>query len=187
MGPTYYVPSAPKTGGVNKKVLAIAITGGVLVLMVGGFLLTLGGGSGISKEIARVVARQEQLIAITVNGEKNLLNNNLQTVNANATLFLKTDEVVLKSIMKKSGTSTVPKEIKDKEVAATNIKQLQDAVAAGRYDDTYLNKFISRLEEQQALLREVHSKSESKSVKKDLQAVYDKNVKLLEQLREFEK
>jgi hypothetical protein len=185
MGPDYYVPSAPQRQGINKKIIFIAA--GVLVaIFIGVGLLMSSSGSGPAEESARAVARQEQLIAISADGEKNIRSGDLRKINADANLFFKTDSVALTNLMKKLGPQEVPQALKDSEKAKTNIKNLTDAVAAGRYDETFAGMLKGKLEEQQALLRAIHDGTNSQSAKTTLQSIYAKNETLLKQLQDLE-
>lgn len=186
MDPRYYSsPVAQKSSGFDKKIIFIVI-GAFLAILIGLAMLSLGKEETPGDQLARAVARHEQLHKITQEAQESIRSNDLLKINSDAGLFLTSDLATLRSLMQSAGYKEVPKEIAAAEADTESLDRLKQAALNNRYDDTYKTVMSSKIEAQQALLREISGKTNNVGIRQGVIVVYDKLENIQKQLSELQ-
>lgn len=185
MGPNYYsTPVAQKPSGFDKKIIFVVI-GIFLALLVGIALMMLGRGTDTGDLLARAVVRQQNLLALTSEAQKNIRSADLLKVNSDAKIFLASDLLLLQSLMQEAGTKGASKEVVASESDPESAERLSQASLNGRYDAAYTAVLSQKIDAQQALLREIFGKTNNPASKQGVSTVYEKLENIQKQLDEL--
>lgn len=187
MGPQYYSsPVAQKSSGPDKKFLILIIFV-VLAALIGMAMLVFGKSSDAGDLLPRAVVRQQNLLKMTQDAQKEIRSGDLLKINSDARLFLTSDLALLQQLSKEAGQKGPTKEVVAAEADSVSAKRLSDAALSGRYDSAYITVMSQKIDSQQALLREIFTKAETKSIKEGASTVYNKLENIQKQLSDLQK
>lgn len=148
MQPQYYGAAAdynkPKTPKLlSKKLLLIggAVVVGLLVISTA-FAILSAVSSGPRNDVARLIAREQQLQKVVTANARLLKNGDLKKVSAEAALYSASDATALTSVF----GGDVPSEITASETDATVETKLKDATQAGKFDEVYAQIVTSQVD-----------------------------------------
>ncbi len=161
MQPQYYGAAAggnrPKGFGAFKGKLLIIIIGVVAGLIVVGLFFTILGSltSGPKNNVARLIARTQQLRTLLETEQKNIRDPALKKVSAEAELFLGTSDLALQNVL----GGDLPENIVAEETDSTITDKLTTATQAGRHDQEFAAVFRQKV----ALILELSQKVQSQA------------------------
>lgn len=159
---TYY--SAPKTGS-NNQMQRLLVIGVIVAVLLGGGLLVFNLLQGSSKnDLTLLAVRENSLLTLANNSTKSIRDPDLATANSDATILLTSD---VASINSNTGTKKLPDDLVKKE-ADTNSDNLKQASLLNRFDTTYRQLVIQKVE---ALISEAQTVKATLSNKSSLGAV----------------
>lgn len=176
MDPSYLgqpvpVPTAHKPSRLPSGRTLLLISGGLVALAAGAFmLLSTGDSSGELQQ--RAVARQNTTLRLIADGQKNITNDDLAKINSELNIVLIGDNNQLQAAVKTAGLKKVAKTITSNEVDTATFETLKDAKLNAEYDDAYQNALTQKLESLRALLQELHGKTSSRKLKTIVAAEY---------------
>lgn len=173
--------SSSQNARISPKIL---IGGGIAVLLViisAGFLL-LSSGSNPTSQMQRLGIRFDTLQSLIAEGSKNIQNGDLRKINTDARIILASDIKAIGDAMSATGLKEAPDNIVAAETDQDTFDKLTDALANGRFDTVYQTTLVQKLEETSALMREIHDKTKSRSLKTALAAGYEHINGTLDQL-----
>ncbi len=153
-----------RTGGLDRRIL-LALAAGFVLLLVGGVLLALGRSGGNGELLARVVARQDNLLKLTQDSQPSIRNNDLLKINSDAILLLTSDGASLRGLLRLAGISGLPTAIVQSESDQATVQKLQEAKGNGLFDAAYRASLSQKIDAQQALLRELGGKTANPTIK----------------------
>lgn len=177
MDPTYLgqpipTPTAQKPASAFPAKLVLIILA-IIAVLVGGFMLIAAGSDNSAQLMQRLSARQGTTLKLIADGQKNLTDDNLQKINSELTLVLLSDSTLVQSELTKAGIAKkMDKDIVASEADSATFDKLATAKLNAQYDTTYRVTLTQKLESLNALLRELHDKTKSKSLKTALAAEY---------------
>lgn len=177
MDPTYLGHPAPvprphqQAGRMSKKILLIAA--GLIVAVIAGVFMMIGSGDQSASLQQRLSARQGTTLAIIEDGQKNLSGDELKKLNGELRIILLGDTTTLESALTAAGMKKLDKETKAAEADTGSFSKLKDAKLNGRYDAVYTDILTQKLESLQALVGEVHDKTNSRQLKSVLKTEYE--------------
>jgi hypothetical protein len=147
----------------SPRLIAIAFV--IVAALVGGFLM-LASSSDNSKDLMhRLGARQATTLKLIGDGQKNLNSDQLTKINSELNLILISDNAALETEITGAGIKKLDKEVVAAEADTETFEKLASAKLNGQYDATYKTVLTQKLESLRALLRELHDKTKSKSLK----------------------
>ena len=160
-------PTAHRTSGVFGRgtvLLIVTIVAGIIV----GALLLMSSGDNSTALQQRVVARHDSLQKIIVDGQKNIVDDDLKKFNSELSLIMVGDAAAIKKAITASGSSVVAKPDKAivaEESSAVTLAKLSDAKRNARYDAAYREVIKNQLESLRQLLRELYDTTRSSTLK----------------------
>lgn len=188
MQPKYYGAAAQynKPGGFqfNNRWLLIggAIFLVIILIMVGASIFTAIT-SGPSREVATLVARENDLATILNKNRDRLHSGDLAKINAEAAILLLSDTKTLTDFMaSKYGLATVPEDVTAAESDGDVESQLNDAEQIGRFDQTYVTLMSTKLGAAQAQAEKVLGAASSAEFRSALEQNIDNIKAITEQL-----
>ncbi len=165
-------PTAQKPAGAFPARVVLIILG-IIAVLVGGFMLIAAGSDNSGQLMQRLSARQATTLKLVADGQKNLSDDNLQKINSELNLILLSDSAHIQSEMAKAGIAKkMDKDIVAAEADSATFDKLATAKLNAQYDTTYRTTLGQKLESLAALLRELHDKTKSKTLKTALVAEY---------------
>lgn len=164
-------PYAQKPSGLMSKRTLMLIIGGLLIAVVA-FMLLFASGDNSETLQQRTKARQNTLIEIVDDGKKNLTSDELGKINSELYLVLLSDDAELQAALKTAGLKKVDKTITAAEAGTETLEMLESAKLNAQYDAKYRTVLTQKLESHRALLKELHSKTKSKSLKEAVSKEY---------------
>lgn len=164
-------PTAQKPAGAFSARLVFLVLA-VLAVLVGVFLLVASSSDGSRQLLERLSARQATTLKLLADGQKNLTDDNLSKLNSELTLVLLSDTNALDTELSKAGIKKIDKDILASETDEATFDKLKTAKLNGQYDTAYRTVLTQRLESLRSLLRELHDKTKSKSLKSVTNAEY---------------
>lgn len=175
MQPEYQTPFiAPNTTPTRSSIPTgkiIALILGVLVLVGAGAFFIFGNqGDSIDTQKQHLTARMTTLESLLEKGSASVTNPDLRKVQADASLLITGANTTLREAMP---VKKVEKTITQSEADTTTFTELNDAKLNGSFDRPYQKALSTKLESTMALLKEIHSKSTSKTVKDAASKSYD--------------
>lgn len=145
----------------------------IVAVLIGGFMLLAAGSGNSGQLMQRLSARQATTLKLVADGQKNLSDDNLQKINSELNLILLSDGAVVQAELSKAGLAKkMDKTIVAAESDSTTFDKLASAKLNAQYDSTYRATLVQKLESLTALLRELHDKTKSKSLKSALSSEY---------------
>jgi hypothetical protein len=175
MQPEYQTPFiAPNTAGAKQRKplgMIIALIVGVLVLVGVGLFFVFGNqGDSIDTQKQHLTARMTTLEALLEKGSASVANPDLRKVQADASLLIVGANTTLRDALP---VKNVDKTITKSEADDVTFTELNDAKLNGSFDRPYQKALATKLESTMALLKEIYSKSTSKTVKDAATKSYD--------------
>lgn len=140
--------------------------------IVGGFLLIASSSDNTGQLLQRVSARQTTTLRLIADGQKNLTRDDLRKINSELNIILLSDNATLQAELTSAGIKKLDKEVVSAEADQTTFEKLASAKLNAQYDATYQTTLTQKLESLRALLRELHDKTKSKSLKTALASEY---------------
>ena len=177
MDPTYLgqpipTPTAQKPASAFPARLVLIILV-VIAVIVGGFMLLAASSDNSGQLMQRLSARQNTTLKLVADGQKNLSDDNLQKINSELNLVLLSDNTLVQSELTGAGIAKkMDKDIVASEADSATFDKLATAKLNAQYDTTYRVTLTQKLESLSALLRELHDKTKSKSLKTALASEY---------------
>jgi len=166
----------------NKRLLQVIIGGvGLLFVLVIVFSLLSGSGSSTAVDFEKLLAKQNDIIAITNDATKNSQNtvtlNNASTVRAVLTSHSAQTTTALAKLGQKSSAKVLA-------LYANNsyVNQLQLAFNGGTYDATYDSIMIARLGDYDATIQTAYTATKSTSTKQLLHTFYQDEQSLVKNI-----
>lgn len=144
----------------------------VLAVIGGGLMLLASSSDNNGQLLQRLSARQSTTLKLIADGQKNLSSDNLSKINSELSIVLIGDNTALQTELKHAGIKKLDKTIVAAEADETTFTKLTSAKLNAQYDQTYKVTLEQKLESLQALLRELHGKTKSKSLKAVLSTEY---------------
>lgn len=184
MQPQYQTPFiAPNTAlpGRRKPVgLIIAAVVAVLALVGVGLFFILGSrGDSLDIQKQHLSARMTTLESLLEKGSASVTNPDLAKVQADASILIKGADTALRTAMP---VKKIDKAITANEADAATLTSLNDAKLNGNFDRAYQKALSSKLESTMALLKEIYSKTTSRSVREAASKSYDTYRSVLDSL-----
>ena len=172
LGTPMPTPTAQKpTSAFPAKLVLIILA--VIAVLVAGFMLLAAGSDNSGQLMQRVSDRQATTLKLIADGQKNLSDDDLQKLNSELNLIMLSDSAHVQSEMAKAGIAKkMDKDIVAAEADSATFDKLATAKLNAQYDTTYRTTLGQKLESLSALLRELHDKTKSKSLKTTLAAEY---------------
>lgn len=179
-------PEQKKPGLSNKLFLLIAGGGLLLAIIVGIFVLTSGGG-GPKEKMQTLAARMETLHTIAGKAQKNIKSGDLRSTNSNLVIFLTNANRDIVDPLMTNGVDI--KKIEKTIAAAEKGEELSEKIENARlnavFDRVYAREMGYQLDTIAALMKDIYSKTKSKSLKEFLVNT-DANLQpIKEQLTDF--
>ena len=179
-------PQARNTGP-DKKLLAIVVIGVILAIGVG-FSMLLGGEPNSKEKLQTLAARLQTLQDISDKAQKNIKSGPLRGTNGNLTIFLTNANTAIADPLLKNGIKN-PKKLNKKIVLQENgeelSQKLEDARLNAVFDRTYAREMNYQLATVAALMKDIYTHSNSKSVKEFLVTTDNNLQPIKKQLAEF--
>jgi outer membrane murein-binding lipoprotein Lpp len=179
-------PEQPKQG-MNNKMFFLLIGGGLLVAAVVGILALSGGSNGPTQKMQRLAARLTTLQTVASDAQRNIKSGQLRSTNSTLTIFLTNANRDIAEPLSKNSVDI--KKIDTKITASENGEKLkttlEDARLNATFDRTYAREMSYQLETVAALMKDIYTNTNSKSLKTFLEAT-DTNLQPIKlQLAEF--
>ena len=172
LGKSIPTPTAQKPASAFPARLVLIVLV-IVAVLVGGFMLLVAGSDNSGQLMQRLSARQATTLKLIANGQKNLNDDNLQKINSELNLILLSDNTFVQGELSKAGMAKkMDKNIAAAEADSATFDKLASAKLNAQYDSTYRVTLTQKLESLSALLRELHDKTKSKSLKSALSAEY---------------
>jgi hypothetical protein len=165
-------PYAQKSGGLMTKRTLLMLIGGILVVFAA-FMLLFASGDNSGTLQQRTKARQDILLDLVADGKKNLTSDEIGKINSELYIILLSDDAELQAALKTAGLKKVDKTILAAEADSETFDTLATAKLNAQYDAKYQTVLIQKLESHRALLKELHGKSKSKSLKAAVSTEYE--------------
>lgn len=169
----------------TKRTLLLII-GGLVAVIVGGALL-IASQDNTGQLQQRLSARQATTLKLIADGQKNISDDDLAKINSELSLILIGDNTTLTAALKTAGLKKVDPATKSAEADAESFEALTTARINAQYDSAYQNILMQKLESLQALLKELHGKTRSKSLKAAVATEYSHVTNYLSQLETLAK
>lgn len=186
MDPSYHglgvpVPSNNRRPGLFSPKMLLFVIGGILVIAVGVVLLTLSRDTTTPLQ-SRLSARLDTLQRIVAEGQKNIKDPDLKTINSQISIQVMSDTAAIKAELKKAGSPAPDKTLIAAEADTASFATLKDAALNNRFDTTYRKLIGQKLDSTTALIKEIYGKSSRSAIKKVLNTAYSDFNKLQNQL-----
>jgi phage-related protein len=153
----------------------------VVALLIGGFVIFKSKDtSGVLRQQLR--ERQAATLLILDDGQKNISDENLAKVNSELSLIMKGDNTAIQSALKELKTKKSSKETIAAESAGDTLSRLKISKLNGVYDATYRLAITQKIDSLHALLKEIYTKTHSKSLKTAIGTEYDHLTTFLDRL-----
>jgi len=184
MDPTYQgfgapVPTKnPTRPGISGGKLIMLIAGGLVVILLGVFLL-INSGDKTGALQQRLSARLSTMQRIIAEGKKNVHDPELSEINSVISLQVLSDTTTLNTAMKSPKPDDT---VVASEADTASFDELKTAALNSRFDAAYRKIIAAKLESTNALIREIYDETSSKSLKTELNTVYGHLKQLQNQL-----
>jgi hypothetical protein len=180
-------PEQKKPGMSNKLFLVIAGGALLLAMIVGIFALTGGGAGGPTQKMQTLAARLKTLQTVSDKAQKNIKSGELRSSNSSLTLFLTNANRDVVAPFSKNGVDIkkIDKNITTKEAGTDLTKRLDDARLNAVFDRTYAREMGYQLDTVGALMKDIYTNSNSKSLKEFLVTTDNNLLPIKKQFKEF--
>lgn len=179
-------PEAPKQG-MNNKLFFMLIGGGLLVAIIVGILALTSGSSGPTQKMQTLSARMATLQTISSDSQKNIKSGALRSTNSTLNIFLTNANRDIAEPLSKNGVDIkkIDKSIQTKENGEALKAELEDARLNAIFDRVYAREMSYQLETIAALMKEIYSSTNSKSLKEFLENTDSNLQPIKQQLADF--
>lgn len=167
--------------GVSRNVLFMI--GGLVVAIIIGLLLIFISGDNSAALRPKLSARSDATLALIADGKKNVKGAELAKLNSELYLVLLTDNVATSKALTTAGLKKVDPKVKTSEAVTSTLDSLKTAKVNGQYDDVYKTALTSQLTKLNSLSKELHTATNSKSLKTALSTQYTHVAEYLKQLQ----
>jgi hypothetical protein len=172
-------------GGPNSlgRVLAIAVGGALLLMLVLGILVSLlgGGKSSTTAAFVGLAQTQQELIRISTQGTTDAIQQTTKNLAVTAEFGLQTQQQQTLAYLKKHGKKVGDKEIVLKQNAQTDL-QFQTAKSTSRFDVTFSEIMQTQLTAYADTLKQVFNASSDKTAREMLGKYYEQTQLLISQI-----
>ncbi len=180
-------PQPQKPGLTNKKFLLIVGGGLLFAIIIAIFAFSSGGSAGPKEKMQTLAARMQTLQTIADKAQRNIKSGPLRSTNSNLAIFLTNAN---HDIVEPFAVSDVDIKKIDKDIAAAEkgeelSTKLEDARLNAVFDRTYAREMGYQLETVAALMKDIHDKTRSKSLKEFLVSNDTKLQTIKKQLNDF--
>jgi len=164
-------PQQKKKGLSNRLFLFIAGGGLLLAIIVGIFALT-SSNTGPTQKMQTLAARLTTLHDISDKAQKSIKSSDLRSINSSLTIILTNANRDIAAPLSKVGVDVtkLDSKVKSAEDGATLSQTLENARLNAVYDRTYAREMAYQLETVVALMQEIYSSTNSKSLKEFLES-----------------
>lgn len=179
-------PNSKKPGLSNKLFLMI-VGGGLLIAIIVGIIAFSGGGGGPKEQMQTLAARLTMLQTISDDSQKTIKSGALRSTNSNLSIFLTNANRDIAEPLLNNGVDVkkLDKALVAKESGEELKKTLEDARLNAVFDRTYAREMTYQLDTVAALMQQIYTSTNSKSLKEFLLNT-DKNLQpIKKQLAEF--
>lgn len=178
--PTFIAPhTEPQRKGPNKIVAILLLLVTLGIIGFGAMFVMNSQSDKIDSQKQHLVARLDTLEALLDEGSANAKSPALRKVQADASILVRGANVEMRGII---AMKKIPKDIIASEADKMTFDELKDAKLNGNFDRPYQAALSTKLESTLALLKEIHSKTKSKSLKDAASRSYDTYSSVLNQL-----
>ena len=179
-------PQQKKPGMNNRLFVAIAGGGLVLAILIG--VLTLfSSGSGPTQKMQTLSARLTTLQTISDKAQKSIKSGELRSTNSSLNIFLTNANRDIVAPLAKNGVEVkkIDKKILGLESGTKLTEKLEDARLNAIYDRTYAREMGYQLDTVAALMKDIYTSSNSKSLKEFLVSTDTNLLPIKKQFKEF--
>ena len=159
---TYYSSQPNNSSSMVRRLLIIGVIVAILI-SAGLFILNMLSGNA-KNDLTLLAVRENSLLVLANASGKNIRDPDLNTVNSNATVLLTSD---VASIVSDTGIKKLPDDLVKKE-ADTHTEDLKQAVLLNKFDTTYRQLVIEKVE---ALISQAQMVHDSLSSRKSRDVV----------------
>ena len=171
LGQPIPTPTAQKPASTFPKRLVLIIF--ILIAVIGAGLMLIAASSDNNGQLMqRLSARQATTLKLVADGQKNLVSDDLSKINSELNIILLGDNSALQAELTKAGIKKIDKDVTAAEADSETFTKLTTAKVNGQYDTAYKTTLTQKLESLRALIRELHDKTKSKSLKSVLATEY---------------
>lgn len=163
MQPQYYGAAAeynkPKNFRFDKRI--VILLGLVLIVALIIFIASLVIGSltnGPRDNLARLIAREQQIVRFIDTNEANLKDSELKRIGSDTILYLGTDTAALRKLL----SGGISEEISKQEADSTSAAKLKAAIQANKHDQTYLEILRDKIAAALELAKTVQAENNGK-------------------------
>ena len=167
--------------GLSRNV--VFLLAGLVVVIVIGLLLILLSGDKSGTFRPKLSARSDATLSLIADGKKNIKGAELAKLNSELYLVLLTDNVATSKALATAGLKKVDPAVKTSEAVTATLASLKTAKVNGQYDETYKTDLSSQLTKLNSLSKELHTATNSKSLKAALSTQYTHVAEYLKQLQ----
>jgi len=170
----------------NKKFLFL-VGGGLLVALIVGVLAFSSGGSTPKDQLQTLAARINTMQKVSSNAQRNIKSSKLRSINGSLTLLLTNASHDMAAPLKNNEVDVqkLDKDIVKAEAGTDLSKKLEDARLNAVFDRTYAREMSYQIDTVHALMKQIYTKTGSKSLKSFLDET-DKNLTPInKQLQDF--
>jgi hypothetical protein len=171
MDPLYQPPTAQKPPLLGRR-MGLIIGGIVAAVVVAIVLMLVSGGNPQGENYARVVARQEALLDLIKQGGSKISSPDLNKLASDATLFVTSDLTTLEADLSRFGLKNIPPEIAAAESASKVEAELEEAELQNRFDSTYSELLLKKIDSQMSLLKSTHADLPESNIKTNVSSAY---------------
>lgn len=179
-------PETKKSGPSNRLLVLVVIIGAVLALIVGA-MMVLGSGNKPTNASQTLAARLQMLETVAEKSQKNIKSSTLRGINSNLNIFLASANRDIVTPLTNAGidVKALDKSIVAQENGAKLTASLEDARLNADFDNTYAREMSFQLATVDALMDEIYSKTNSKTMKTFLVDTNDNLQPIKKQLDQF--
>jgi len=179
-------PQDKKPGMDNKKFL-LFVGGGLLLAIIVGVLAFSSGGGGPTEKMETLAARLKTLQSISSKAQTNIKSSSLRSTNSSLTLLLTNANRDIADPLETNGVNVLKldKKIVAKEDGKAVSDKLEDARLNAVFDRTYAREMSYQLDTVKALMKDIYSKTKSKSLKTFLDSTNNNLSPINKQLEKF--
>ena len=176
-----------KKPGMNNRLFVVIAGGGLVLAILIGVLTLFSSGSGPTQKMQTLSARLTTLQTISDKAQKNIKSGELRSTNSSLNIFLTNANRDIVAPLAKNGVEVkkIDKKILGLEAGTKLTEKLEDARLNAVYDRTYAREMGYRLDTVAALMKDIYTSSNSKSLKEFLVSTDTNLLPLKKQFKEF--
>lgn len=171
----------------NKKFLMLVGGGLLFAIIVGIFVISSSSGPGPTEKMQTLAARLLTLQTIATKAQKNIKSSDLRSTNSNLAIFLTNASRDIVDPLGKNGVDVkkIDKKITTAEDGAALTATLENARLNAVFDRKYPREMAYQLGTVEALMADIYSKTNSKSLKDFLTATNNNMQPIKKQFEDF--